>query len=133
MANQLQLVIYEGYLGADPEVSFTQAGKAVSNFRIGSTRSYTIADGTKIDETTWLRVTAWGNLAEVVGNYCKKGTHVIVQGVLKVGETGGPVVYQRKDGGYGAQYELTAEKIRILTPKGTFVDTAAAEGGEPEW
>ena len=119
MASQMQLVIYEGYLGGDAEVSFTQSAKTVSNFRFASSRTYTAGDGKKVEETTWIRVTAWGKLAEVVGNYCKKGTHVIVQGSLKPGENGNPTVYQRKDGSYGASYEMTAEKVRILNPKST--------------
>jgi len=133
MANQFQLVIYEGYLGADPEVIFTQSGKAVSNFRIASSRAYTAGDGNKVTETTWIRVTAWGKLAEVVGNYCKKGTHVIVQGTLKAGENGSPSVFQLKNGEYAASYEMTAEKVRILSPKTTNSELEDDTDIEPEW
>ena len=133
MANQIQFVMYEGYLGNDPEVSFTQSAKTVCNFRFASSRSYNASDGKKVEETTWIRATAWGKLAEVVGNYCKKGTHVIVQGSLKPGENGNPTVYQRKDGGYGASYEMTAEKVRILTPKSGGGESEIEAEAEPEW
>lgn len=133
MANQFQSVIYEGYLGADAEVSFTQSAKAVSNFRIASSKSYTGADGKKVEETTWIRITAWGKLAEIVGNYCKKGTHVLVWGSLKAGKDGNPTVFQRKDGSYGASYEMTAEGVRILSPKAGGGESEIEAEAEPGW
>lgn len=115
MAGQLQLVIYEGYLGGDPEMRYTSDGTPVTNFSMGSTMSYKKKDGSKVDETTWIRVTAWRGLAEIINNYAKKGTHVIVQGRLTPGANGSPEVYEKTQGGFGASYTVTAEKIRILS------------------
>lgn len=115
MANQMQLVIYEGYLVADPEMRITNEGVTVTSFRLASNRSYKNAAGEKINQTTWLKVSAWRGLAEIVGKYCNKGTHVIVQGTLKAGKTGSPVVYELKTGGHGASYEITASEVRILS------------------
>ena len=117
MANQIQLVMYEGYLGADPDMRFTPKGQAVCDFRLGSSSGYKNANGDKVEETTWLKVTAWGNLAEVINNYCGKGSHVIVTGTLKAGENGSPKVFQLKNGDYAASYEITAQEVRIIKGK----------------
>lgn len=124
MANQIQLVMYEGYLAADPDMRITEDGVTVTNFRIGSSRQWKNKAGEKQTQTTWLKVTAWRGLAEIVGKYCNKGTHVIVQGTLKGGKNGSPTVYELKDGGHGASYEVTATEVRILT---TASDSASTE------
>ena len=116
MASHIQHVMYEGFLGADPEMRYTPAGKAVTNFRFGSTRQYKTGEDT-VKETTWLKVTAWGKLGEVVNQYCAKGSHVIVTGILRVGENGSPTVYEMKNGGHGASYEITASSVRIIKGK----------------
>lgn len=117
MANQIQMVMYEGYLADDPEMRVTPQGKNVTNFRMGSNRQYKTADGTVVKETTWLKVTAWGKLGEIVNSYCGKGSHVVVTGILRVGENGSPTVYELKAGGHGASYEITANEVRILKGK----------------
>jgi single-strand DNA-binding protein len=125
MANQIQLVMYEGYLAADPEMRYLPNGKPVTNFRIGSSRQWTNASGEKVKETTWLKVTAWGQLGEIVNQYCGKGAHVIVSGRLRVGENGSPAVYELSNGGHGASYEITAEEIRIIDGKKEVVAQAS--------
>lgn len=117
MASHIQRVEYEGFLGADPEMRYTPAGKEVTNFRVGSTRQYKTSDGKTVKETTWLKVTAWGKLGKIVNDYCEKGSHVIVEGILRVGEGGNPTVYETKNGGHGASYEVTADKVRIIKGK----------------
>lgn len=117
MANQFQSLVYEGYLADEPEMRYTPAGRAVTNFRIGSNRQYKTSDGKTVKETTWLKITAWGKLGEIVNQYCGKGSHVIVSGILRVGENGSPNVYELRNGGYGASYEVTANAVRILEGK----------------
>jgi single-strand DNA-binding protein len=118
MANQIQLVMYEGYLADDPQTSFTKQGKSVTNFRMGSNRYYKTADGEQKKETTWLKVAVWGKRGEIVSQYCVKGSHVIVSGILRVNENGSPTVYQLKSSGeYAASYEITANSVRILRGK----------------
>ena len=132
MANQIQKVMYEGYLAEDPDMRFTPAGKNVTNFRMGSNRQYKNAAGEVIKETTWLKITAWGKLGEIVNQYCGKGSHVIVEGILRVGENGSPSVYELKSGGHGASYEVTAEKVRILKGKDGVATTSVASEDESE-
>lgn len=129
MASQIQRVEYEGYLVADPEMRFTPSGQAVTNFRIGSNREWKNQAGEKQKETTWLKVTAWGNLAEIVNNYCKKGYHVIVFGRLKPDANGNPSTFQRNDGTTGSSFELTAQEVRILT---TLTDTSPGDPSPAE-
>jgi single-strand DNA-binding protein len=128
MANQLQQVIYEGYLVEDPVMRYTPQGQGVTNFRMGSNRSFKTADGTQKKETTWLKVTAWGKRGEAVNLYCAKGSHVIVIGKLRVGENGSPSVYQLKSGDWAASYEITADNVRILKGK----DGATPAPEEPD-
>lgn len=132
MANQLQLVIYEGYLGRDPEMRYTPSGKNVTNFSMGSSRKYKTADGKEVKETTWLKVTAWGKLGEIVNQYCNKGSHVIVTGILRVGENGSPTPYQTKSGEWAASYEITASDIRILDKKESGTSEDETEGNSEE-
>src|SRR5512137_2572481 len=112
MANQIQKVMYEGFLGSEPEMKFTAQGKAVCNFRIGSNHQYKNGDGKVIKETTWLKITAWEKLGEIVNTYCGKGSHVIVEGRLRVGENGSPTPYQLSTGEWRANYEITADNVR---------------------
>jgi single-strand DNA-binding protein len=117
MASQIQKVIYEGYLAADPEMRFLPSGQPVTNFRIGSTRQWKSKDGEVQKETTWIRVDVWGAQAEIVNQYAHKGDLVIVEGRLKPDKTtGGPNIFTRNDGSSGASYEVTAEPygVRIL-------------------
>ena len=116
MANQYQLLVYEGYLGKDPEMRYTPTGMAVTNFNLGSTRSYKSGEE-QVDEITWIRVTAWGKLAEFVYSYAHKGSHVFVEGVLHPGKNGSPTAFQMKNGEWAASYEVTARKIRLLDTK----------------
>jgi len=117
MANQIQLVMYEGYMADDPDMRYTPDGKAVVNFRMGSNRKYKKANGEEVKETIWLKISAWGKLAEIVNQYTAKGSHVVVSGILRAGENGSPNVYELKSGGHGASYEITANEVRILKGK----------------
>lgn len=132
MATQLQMVIYDGYLVEDPVMRYTPQGQGVTNFRIGSNRNYKTADGTQKKETTWLKVTAWGKLGEIVNQYCAKGSRVLVVGRLRVGENGSPSVYQLKSGDYAASYEVTADNVYILKGKDGNLPPVEDNGGDDD-
>jgi len=110
-----QKLIIIGNLGSNPEMRFTPNGDPVTTFSVATSRKY----GEK-DETTWFRVSVWGNQAESCNTYLSKGSKVLVEGRLKAE----PNVYQRKDGTWASSYELTAESVRFLTPKGEQVESA---------
>lgn len=113
-----QRIIIIGNLGRDPEMRYTPDGKAVTSFSVATSRKYR-----DTNETTWFRVTVWGNQAESCNLYLKKGSKVLVEGRLTPDpDSGGPRVYQRKDGTYGASFELTAMTVRFLTARGESAD-----------
>ena len=113
-----QKVIVVGNLGGDPEMRFTPSGKAVTNFSMATNRRYTDSNGQQVDETTWFRVSVWGNQAEAVHQYLSQGSRVLVEGRLKPDpETGGPRVYQRNDGSSGASFEINAFRVIFLSTK----------------
>ena len=66
-------VILIGNLGKDPEVRFTPGGQAVANFSIATSDSWTDKSGQKQERTEWHRIVVWGKLAEISGEYLKKG------------------------------------------------------------
>jgi len=104
-----QKLIIIGNLGREPETRYTPAGEPVTAFSVATSRKF----GDK-EETTWFRVNVWGKQAESCSQYLHKGSKVLIEGRLKPG----PEVYQKKDGTWGASYDVTAETVRFLTPKG---------------
>ena len=114
MASGFVKVTAIGNLGRDPEMRYTQSGQAVTSFSIASTRKWNGGDGTKREETTWLRCSAWGKLAEVCAEYLAKGRQVYVEGRLQVDANGNPRTFERQDGTTGASFELTVETIQFL-------------------
>ena len=114
-----QKLVIVGNLGNDPEMRYTPSGQAVTNFSVATNRRYTTSDGNQVDETTWFRVSTWGKQAEISNQYLKKGNKVLVEGRLNPDrETGGPRMWTRQDGTSAASYEITAEVVRFLTPRG---------------
>ncbi len=112
-------VILTGHLGRDPEMRYTPTGQAVTSFPIAVNDNYTNNNGEKIQRTLWFRVSAWGKQAETCNQYLKKGRLVLVEGRLTADQaTGGPRVWQRQDGTYGASFEVSAATVRFLGTRG---------------
>lgn len=78
--NSVQLI---GNLGKDPEVKFTPNGVAVATFSIATNEGFKDKNGQWQDRTEWHNIVAWQRLAEIVGEYAKKGSKVFIQGKLK--------------------------------------------------
>jgi single-strand DNA-binding protein len=86
---------------------------------IATNRRWNNQDGSKGEETVWFRVTVWRRQAEIAAQYLSKGRQVMIEGRLTPDRaTGGPRVYQRQDGTYGASYEMTADRIVFLGGRG---------------
>lgn len=123
MYQKLMLV---GRLARDPEMRYTPTGTAVTNFSVPSSRKYKNANGETVEETTWFRVVVWGKQAENVNQYCQKGSMVLVEGTLIPDEkTGSPRVYEKKDGTFGASFEVRADSVRFLSSRN---DTTESNG-----
>jgi len=76
-------VILVGNLGQDPEVKYMQNGKAVANLSIATSESWNDQQGQKQERTEWHRLTAYDKLAEIIGEYVKKGSKIYVEGKLQ--------------------------------------------------
>ena len=85
MANRgINRVILVGHLGQDPEVRYMPNGNAVANFSVATSESWKDKQtGETRDRTEWHRVVVFGKLAEIAGQYIKKGTQVYLEGQLQ--------------------------------------------------
>jgi len=102
-------VIIIGNLGRDPEVRYTPNGSAVCNIGVATTRTWKSKDsGDKVEETEWHRVVFYDRLAEIAGEYLKKGRSVYVEGRLKTRK------WQDKDGAEKYTTEIIAEEMKML-------------------
>ena len=119
MASSVNKVILVGRLGKDPEVRYTQGGKAVANFSIATDESYKDAQGEKQKKTEWHNIVVWGNSVEAfVQKYLHKGDMVYIEGKLQTRSW-------EKDG----QKKYTTE-INVTDIKGLI--TAPVDGGQPQ-
>jgi single-strand DNA-binding protein len=111
-------VILVGNLGRDPEMRYTPAGQAVTNFSIAVNDDYTNNNGERIKRTIWVRVSAWGKQAENCNQYLKKGSKVLVEGRLTAdAATGGPRIWTKQDGTPGSSFEVSAQTVRFLSSR----------------
>jgi len=102
-------VIIVGNLGRDPEVRYTPSGAAVCNVSIATTRNWKSRDsGEKQEETEWHRVVFYDRLAEIAGEYLKKGRSVYVEGRLKTRK------WQDKEGKDNYTTEIIAQEMQML-------------------
>ncbi|MFN3915039.1 MAG: single-stranded DNA-binding protein [Aquabacterium sp.] len=102
-------VILIGNLGRDPEVRYTPSGAAVCNVSVATTRNWKDkASGDKVEETEWHRVVFYDRLAEIAGEYLRKGRPVYVEGRLKTRK------WQDKDGKDNYTTEIVAEQMQLL-------------------
>ncbi|HYG18312.1 MAG TPA: single-stranded DNA-binding protein [Ohtaekwangia sp.] len=79
LRNSVQLI---GRLGKDPEVRTFDSGKKQATFSIATSDTYKNQKGEKVEETQWHNLVIWGKLADIAGQYLKKGSEVAVEGKL---------------------------------------------------
>jgi len=114
-------VILIGNCGRDPEVRYTPSGTAICNVSVAtSSRRKDKASGESIEDTQWHRVTFYDRLAEIAGEYLKKGKPVYIEGRLKYGK------YTDKDGIERNTVDIVAEQMQML---GSSRDAGGEEGG----
>ena len=102
-------VILIGNLGRDPEVRYTPNGNAICNISVATTRNWKDkTSGDKVEETEWHRVVFYDRLAEIAGEYLKKGRPVYVEGRLKTRK------WQDKDGKDVYTTEVIADNMHLL-------------------
>ena len=76
-------VILVGRLGADPQLKYTPSGRANANFNLATNATWKDQEGNQQERTDWHRISAWGKLAEVMGEWLKKGSYVYLEGRLQ--------------------------------------------------
>jgi single-strand DNA-binding protein len=117
-------VILIGNLGKDPEVRYTPNGLAVANITIATTESWKDKQsGENQDRTEWHRVVMYSRLAEIVGEYLRKGSKVFIEGRLQTRK------WQDKNSGQDRYTtEIIADSLQMLDSKGaggSYADAAA--------
>lgn len=116
-------VILLGNCGRDPEVRYLPSGQAVANVTIAtSTRRKDKSSGDMIEDTQWHRVTFFDRLAEVAGEYVKKGNPIYIEGRLKYGK------FTNKDGVEQNTCDIVATEMQLL---GSRDQQAAAPAPRP--
>jgi single-strand DNA-binding protein len=122
-------VILVGNLGKDPEVRYAPSGDAFANVTIATTRTWKDKNsGDKKEETEWHRIVFNGRLAEIAGEYLKKGRSIYVEGRLRTRK------WQDKDGTDKYTTEIIADQMQMLGSRegmGGGMDEGGAGGGRP--
>ena len=102
-------VIIVGNLGADPETRYLPSGDAVCNIRVATTDKWKDkASGEMKEQTEWHRISFFGRLAEIAGEYLKKGSQVYVEGSLRTRK------YQDKDGSERFATDIRGDTMQML-------------------
>ena len=110
MANEgLNKTMHIGNLGADPELKFTQSGKALLRMRLGCTERFGGGEGgSRQERTEWVTVVVWGNRAEALAKFLKKGEKLYIEGRLQTRE------WEGQDGGKRSSTEIVAHEVLLL-------------------
>ena len=104
----LNKVILIGRLGKDPEVRYMPNGDAVCNFSVATSESWKDSNGQKQERTEWHNITMYRKLAEIAGQYLKKGSQAYLEGKIQSRK------YQGKDGIERTAYEIIANEMKML-------------------
>ncbi len=112
MARGVNKVILIGNLGQDPELRYTGNGTAVCNLRIATNESYKDQEGQLVEKTEWHSVVAWSRLAEICGEYLKKGSRVYFEGSLQTRS------WEDRDGNTRYTTEIKAREMMMLDSRG---------------
>ena len=107
----LNKVILIGNLGQDPEVRYMPNGEAVTNITVATTENWKDKNGEKQEKTEWHRVTFYRKLAEIAGEYLKKGRQVYVEGRLETRK------WTDKEGKERYTTEVIASDMKMLGPR----------------
>ena len=114
-------VILIGNLGADPETRYLPSGDAVANIRIATTEVWKDKGGEKQEHTEWHRIAFFGKLAEIAGEYLKKGSPVYVEGRIRTRK------WQDKEGQDRYSTEIVADRMQLLGGRGGGSEPVARE------
>src|SRR3989339_1874458 len=107
----LNKVLLIGRLGQDPEKRVTPGGHSVVSVNLATSERFTDKAGNKQERTEWHRLVFWNKLADLVEQYCKKGSQLYVEGSLQTSE------WQDKDGSKRYKTEIVCQNLQFLDSK----------------
>ncbi len=119
MAKSVNKVILIGNLGKDPEVKYTPSGTPVAKFSLATNERYKDKGGEWQERTEWHNIVAWQRLAEIVGEYVKKGSKLYIEGRLQTSSW-----EDKQSGEKKYRTEIVANDLVLLSGRG--------EGGDSE-
>jgi len=120
MVNKAMLI---GRLGKDPDVKYTPDGSMVTNFNLATDEQWKDKNGEKVQKTEWHKIVTFGKLAEICGNYLKKGSLVFIEGRIQTRS------WEDKDGVKRFTTEIVAKEMKMLD--GKKAEGQVAADGEP--
>ena len=115
-------VILIGNLGRDPETRYMPEGGAITNISIATTEKWKDKNGEMQEKTEWHRVAFFGKLAEIAGEYLKKGSQVYIEGKLRTDE-------YEKEGVKRWSTKIIADEMQMLGSRGGGEGGAGGGGG----
>lgn len=117
--NKVQLI---GFLGQDPEKRVTSTGSTVVTLSLATTEKFTDKQGNKKETVEWHRVIFWNKQAELLDQYCKKGSQLYIEGSLQTRE------WQDKEGNKRWSTEIIGRNMQFLDSRGQ--PTQGGQGGQ---
>ena len=121
MSSSVNKVILIGRLGKDPEIRSTPQGTTVAKFTMATDERFTDRNGEKQERTEWHNIVAWAKLAEICGQYLKKGKLVYIEGQLRTDS------WEDKESGQKRyRTEIVAQNMQMLDRRG---DEGGGGGG----
>ena len=122
MAKSLNKVQLIGNVGKDPEVKFTPSGTAVAKFGLATNERFKDKSGEWQDRTEWHNIVAWQKLAEIIGQYVKKGSKIYIEGRLQTSNW-----EDKQSGEKKYRTEVIASDLLLLSGRG---ESSGSSGGE---
>jgi single-strand DNA-binding protein len=124
MARGVNKVILVGNLGKDPDMKYTASGAAIANITVATSESWNDKQtGEKVEKTEWHRVVFFRRLAEIVGEYLRKGSQVYIEGKLQTRK------WQDQNGQDRYTTEIVASEMQMLGSRGGDAGTSPQQGG----
>lgn len=121
----LNKVILIGRLGRDPETRHMPNGEAVCNFSVATSEAWNDRNGQRQERTEWHNITMYRRLAEIAGQYLKKGSQVYLEGRIQSRK------YQGKDGIERTAYEIIVNEMKMLDGGSDGQQAQPAQGEAP--
>ena len=112
--NKVMLI---GNLGKDPEIRYMPSGDAIANLTLATTENWKDKAGEKQEKTEWHRISMFGRLAEIAGEYLKKGSSIYIEGKLQTRK------WQDKEGNDRYTTEIVANEMKMLGGRASGGDT----------